>query len=182
MPDSIDLREHFSVWGRCGGSSFWKEMNKPPYQHVYVNVVDGIVIIARGERSIPWPPKEDFPAYTVFVYDASDLTHEDIMPAFPADYPWVKRVMMDFFTGLMLIRLGLTKETPLSFFLKYYMDQTKKYIETGEGHSEKTGKDELLEAMKRLIGTLGRKALKVEKTILRDELPEFLEAYGILEC
>lgn len=176
----IDLREHFSLWERCGNTSFWKELGLPPYRHVFVNPIDGIMITAQDLMS-----KFEDPgalAMNIYVHDASELSHDDFTPAFESNYPWVKKVMMDFFTGLTIIRLGIVKEPPLSFFVKYYKDQTQKYKETGEGHSEETGKDELLEATKRLIGALEGKALKVKKVILKDEFPEFLEGYGILEC
>lgn len=175
MSPLIDLREHFSIWQRCGNTSFWKELGNPPYRHVFVNPIEGKMITAQDimDRSGL--------AMNVSVHDASDLGHDDFTPAFESNYPWVKKVMMDFFTGLTIIRLGVVKEPPLSFFLKYYKDQTQKYIETGEGHQE-TGKDELLEATKRLIGAVEGKALKVKKVILKDEFDEFLESNGIIEC
>lgn len=171
----IDLREHFSLWARCGNTSYWKELGLPPYRHVFVNPIEGKMITGQDimDRSNL--------AMNVYFYDASELGHEDFDPAFQSNFPWVKKIMMDFFTGLTLMKIGLVKTSPLDFFLKYYKDQTQKYVETGEGHQE-TGKDELLEAVKRTIGALEGKGLKVKKTILKAEFDEFLEDYGILEC
>lgn len=175
MSPLIDLREHFSLWARCGNTSFWKELGLPSYRHVFVDPVHGVMISAQDALD------KSGLAMNVFVHDASELGHEEFEPAFQSNYPWVRKVMMDFFIGLTLIRIGLTQIDPLSFFLKYYKDQTERYKETGEGHSDETGKDELLEATKRLLGGL-EPALKLKKTILKEELDEFLESYGILEC
>jgi hypothetical protein len=175
----IDLREHFRLWQRCGNTSWWKELGEPPYRHTFVNPIDGMMIMAQDLMDKFQDPKGL--AMNVYVHDASELGHEDFAPSFASNYPWVKKVMMDFFTGLTIVKIGLTRETPLTFFLKYYEDQTEHYKETGEGYKQ-TGKDELLEATKRLIGGLEGKAMKVKKVILKDDLDEFLEGYGILEC
>lgn len=176
MSPIIDLRKHFGLWARCGNTNFWKQLGKPNYQRTFINPADGIMISAHDHYD------QTGLAMDVYVYDASQLEHNDFTPAFKSNYPWVKKVMMDFFMGITLIRLGITKETPYSFFLKFYEDQTQQYKETGEGHSIQTGKDELLEAVKRTIGALGEKVLVLKKTILKDEFDEFLEGYGILEC
>lgn len=176
MSPLIDLREHFSIWGRCGNTSFWKELGNPPYRHVFINPADGVMITAQDLMD------RQGLAMNVWVHDGGSLPSEEIIAALDKTYPWVKRVLIDFFAGLMYTRVDLIKETPLSFFVKYYKDQTRKYIETGEGHSEETGKDEILEGVKRLIGSLEGKAQIVNKTILKADFDDFLEGYGILEC
>ncbi len=172
----IDLREHFGIWERCGNTRFWVEMGLPDYRHVFVNPADGIMITVQDY------PAPGGPAFQVLVRDASELDEEEITPAYKKNYPWVKQVLSEFFAGLMYTRVGLIKHTPQSFFVKYYKDQTRKYEETGKGHSKETGKDELLEAVKRLLGSLEERALILKKVILREELDEFLEGYGIIEC
>lgn len=172
----IDLREHFGVWERCGNTSFWRELQKQTSSRSLVNPVDGAMISAHDH------PYVDGPALQLVVRDASNVDEQDVLQAYDLNYPWVKRTMSDFFTGLMAVQIGLTKETPQSFFVKYYADQTKQFKETGEGHSDKVGKDELLEAAKRVLLSLGDKAVVLRKVILRDDWDEFLESYGILEC
>lgn len=86
-----------------------------------------------------------------------------------------------FFGAMALISLGIWKDTPLSYLLTAYKDQTEHYINTGEGH-QAVGKDELLTATQKVLGALGADAVKVHKIILKDEWDEFLEQFGILEC
>ncbi len=172
----IDLREHFGLWGRCRNTKFWKELEQPEYRSVFVNPIDGMMI------SVMDHPHVGGPARRVIVHDGRTVEHGDVLHAFENNYPWVEKVMVEFFTGLTMIRIGLASITPEEFFERYYEDQTPKYKETGKGHSEKTGKDEVLEATKRVLGALERKGIVLDKIILRDELDEFLEGYGILEC
>jgi hypothetical protein len=172
----IDLREHFGLWERCGNTSFWREIGRPSSSRLLVNPVDGAMISAHDH------PYVDGLALQVVVRDASNVESQDIVRAYERNYPWVKKVMSDFFTGLAILKTDLVKETPQSFFVKYYADQTKQYKETGEGHSDTTGKDELLMATKKIFGSLENKAVVLRKLILRDEWDDFLGEYGILEC
>ena len=118
----------------------------------------------------------------VWVHDAFNATQADILHAYEDNYPWVERILSEFGGALRAIGAGMVHVTPIRFFEKYYMDQTREYKETGKGHSDDIGKDELLEGFKRMIRALGKKYVPVEKVILRDEWSEFLEEYGILEC
>jgi hypothetical protein len=122
------------------------------------------------------------PAKAVVVRNSEKIGRRDIRNAYENVQPWVERVMGDFFAGMAAIERGVVKETPEDFFLKYYEDQTQKYKETGEGHSDFTGKDELLMATKKLLAAFEERAVVLRKIILREELDEFLESYGILEC
>lgn len=171
----IDLREHFGIWERCGNTSFWRELRHQTSSRSLVNPVDGAMISAHDH------PYVDGPALQVFVRDASNVDEQDVLRAYEGNYPWVKKVMSDFFTGLALLKTGIPKETPQSFFVKYYEDQTKQFKETGEGHKS-VGKDELLEAAKRVLLSLGEKSIVLKKVILKDDWDDFLTEYGILEC
>jgi hypothetical protein len=173
---SIDLRKHFGLWERCGNTPFWMELENPSYRHVFVNPIDGVMITAQEY------PHQGGPALRVHVRDASGVEEGDIKRGYDSDYPWVKKVMSGFFAGLFYVRAGVIKGTPQQFFAKHYKDQTREYMDTGKGHSEETGKDEILEATKRVISSLGPKAVVLEKVILKDEIDELLEEYGILEC
>ncbi len=171
-----DLREDFGLWERCGNTNFWRELTSPDYRKVLVNPVDALVIIGQ-EHPIPGGP-----AMKVWVRDAYNATQADILHSYENNYPWVESIMTEFAGALQAIDAGVVHVTPTHFFQKYYKDQTKEYKETGKGHSEDIGKDELLEAVKRMIVALGKRYVALEKVILRDEWSEFLEDYGILEC
>lgn len=176
MAPLVDLREHFGIWERCGRTSFWREAGRAEHRKILVNPVDGVMISAHDH------PYVGGPALEVVVRDTAGIDDDDMLIAYGTNYPWVKNVLVHFFKGASLIALGLVKETPLSFFVKYYEDQTESFRETGEGHSVGVGKDELLAATKKILGALGDKAVVVRKVILRDEWDEFIESYGILEC
>jgi hypothetical protein len=172
----IDLRQHFGLWERCRNTSFWRELGRSSSNRLLVNPMDGAMISAHDH------PYVDGPALQVVVRDASEIDEQDVVRAYEQNYPWVKNVLSDFFTGLAILKTKLVKETPQSFFVKYYADQTRQYKETGEGHSDVTGKDEMLMATKKILASLGDRAVVLRKLILRDEWDEFLEGYGILEC
>lgn len=172
----IDLREHFGLWSRCGRTSFWRELLDSESNKLLVNPVDGAMISARDHPSVGGP------ALQVIVRDASDIGNADILHAYEQNYPWVEKVMTDFFKGVTLSKLTVIKESPQTFFVNYYEDQTPKFKETGKGHSDGTGKDELLQATKRVLLALGDKAIVIRKIILKDDWDEFLTQYGILEC
>ena len=170
----VDLREHFGIWERCGRTSFWREASRAEHRKLLVNPVDGVMISAHDH------PYAGGPALEVVVRDTGNIDDDDMVIAYWINYPWVKKVLVNFFRGVSL--MVLSKQTPLSFFVKYYEDQTENFRETGEGHSDGVGKDELLAATKKILASLGDKAVVVRKVILRDEWDEFIESYGILEC
>ena len=175
MP-TIDLRKHFGLWDRCGNTFFWRQIGLPEYQMILVNPLRGKMITAHDNPYVGGPAK------TVVVRQAEGVSERALERAYERNQPWVRRILDDFFIGMGAIAAGTVKETPESFLLNYYEDQTAKYKETGEGHSPFTGKDELLMATKKVLGALEERAVVLRKIILREELDEFLESYGILEC
>lgn len=182
MSPLVDLREHFGVWERCGNTPFWRMVNWretvfPYTRHLFLNPIDGIMIYAHDY------PQAGGPALQVTVRSGQNVTGEDVQEAYKLTPPWVKGVLGGFLTMLVLVRIGLLQNlTPLSFFLKTYKDQSKHFIETGEGDYQTPGKDELLAAVKSTLGALGDKVLALNKVILKEEWDEFLEGYGIIEC
>lgn len=172
----IDLRQHFGIWDRCGRTNFWRQIDQPVYRFVLVDPLRGKMITAHEH------PHVGGPALSVVVRDAQDVDNKELQKAYELNKPWVGRILDDFFTAVGAISVGIVQGTPEEFFLKYYEDQTKHYKETGEGHSEMTGKDELLTATKKVLASLEDRAVKIRKIILRDEWSEFLEGYDILEC
>lgn len=172
----VDLREHFGIWKRCGRTSFWREASRAENRKLLVNPVDGVMISAHDH------PYAGGPALEVVVRDTGNIDDDDMAIAYGINYPWVKKALQNLFKGMSLIALTTSKKTPLSFFVEYYADQTEHFRETGEGHSDGTGKDEVLAATKKVLASLGDKAVVVRKVILRDEWDEFIESYGILEC
>jgi hypothetical protein len=172
----IDLRKRFGLWDRCGQTSYWRLIGLPEYQLILVDPLHGRMITAFDHPYVGGPAK------AVVVRESEGITEKDLERAYDRNQPWVKMILEDFFTGMGAVAAGVVKETPESFFLKHYEDQTKKYKETGEGHSGFTGKDELLMATKKVLGALEERVVVLRKIILREELDEFLESYGILEC
>lgn len=172
----IDLRKRFGLWDRCGLTMYWRQIGLPEYQLILVNPINGMMITAHDNPHVGGPAK------AVVVREAEGITEEQLQQAYEMNQPWVRQVMEDFFTGMGAVVAGVVKETKENFFLKRYEDQTQKYKETGEGHSGFTGKDELLMASKKVLSSLGERAVVLRKIILREELDEFLEGYGILEC
>ena len=174
----MDLRKHFGIWERCGNTAYWRMIRKfsiPQIQHLFVNPIEGVQIFAMEYPAVGGP------AFRVWVRNAQNVEDKDFKEALSQVQPWVKRILGDFFTGLGVVYAGLSRETPLSFFVKYYEDQTPEYVRTGEGHKE-VGKDEALMATMTILGQLGEKSMAFEKIILKEEWDEFLENYGILEC
>jgi hypothetical protein len=176
MPPPTDLRQHFGIWDRCGATNFWRQIDIPEYRFTLVDPLHGKMITAYEY------PHVGGPALSVVVRDAQDITNAELHQAYAKTEPWAGRILDDFFTTVGAIAAGIVQGTPEEFFLKYYEDQTKKYKETGEGHSQMTGKDELLTATKKVLAALEDKSVKLRKVILRDEWDEFLESQGILEC
>ena len=172
----IDLRKHFGIWDRCSGTTYWRQIGLPEYQLILVDPLNGRMITAHDHPYVGGPAK------AMVVRNSEKITSRDIRQAYERVQPWVERIMGDFFAGMAAIETGVIKESPEDFFLKYYEDQTSKYKETGEGHSDFTGKDELLMATKKLLAAFEERAVVLRKIILREELDEFLEGYGILEC
>jgi hypothetical protein len=179
MSPLIDLREHFRIWERCGNTSFWrmKDMGRGAFAF-FVDPIHGKSIYAHEH------PQVGGPALAVTVRDASNSSDGDLTKVYDhfQDQPWVRRVLERFFTGATLISFGLSKyKTVLDFFLKEYKDQSEHYIQTGEGYQD-PGKDELLTATTKVLGSLGKESIALHKIILKDDWDDFLEGYGILEC
>lgn len=133
-------------------------------------------------------PQVGGPAYDVHVRDAKVVTDEAWAEAKKLLMPWVRRLLEDFFVSL--IHIDVIKErqpellehkTKLEWLSAHYKNQTPEYLETGEGHIH-PGKDELLTATKAALGQLGQDSVSFQKVILKEELPELLERYGLLEC
>lgn len=179
MSPLIDLREHFGIWERCGNTSFWRRQDLGAGAFAFfVNPLNGISIYAHEH------PQVGGPALMVTARSSENIPEDTFGKVFDnqlSHAPWIKRVVDRFFGAMALISLGIWKDTPLSYFLTAYKDQTEHYIKTGEGH-EQVGKDELLTATQKVLGALGTDAVKVHKIILKDEWDEFLEQFGILEC
>jgi hypothetical protein len=177
----IDLREHFGVWERCGNTRFWRVVNwretvYPFSRHLFLNPIDGVMIYAHDY------PEAGGPALEVTVRDGGLASGEDLQKVYPRMERWIGNALRGLLTEFLMIRIGLLKGTPLSFFLKKYKDQTEHFTQTGEGH-QNPGKDEVLAATKAALGGLGEKTLAVlHKVILKEEWDEFLADYGILEC
>jgi len=174
----IDLREHYGVWDRCGNTKFWAlsgPVRRPTPNVTFVNPIDGVMIQAYEH------PKVGGPAFHVVVTNGQMAEEDLVREAYgrlPA--PWMKKVLEEFFAFLLIVR-GHGKDE-LRGFLSIYSAQDDRYREEGRGFTERFAREEVLMAVKGLLGALERKVVSVDRVILKEDLEDFLGEYGILEC
>ena len=187
----IDLREHFGIWDQCGNTRFFVKRN--PWKQIYLNPLDGTLIVARDETKIlPPPPRE--PRYTLVVRDAKKAKDDAIENAFAANQPWVERAVKEFFYyravgwALDAVKEFTGKEPipgdrALGNFLRLYKSGGERYRNKGAGPSgDEPFLEEALEAISRMMNSMDGITVDYGRNLSQADLDEALADLGVLEC
>lgn len=190
----FDLREHFGIWDRCGNTRFFKKQN--PWSEIYLNPLDGVLLVARDETKVP-PTPQGAARYTLVVKGAAKAQEGEVKKAFETNPPWVARAVTQFFYSKALGwaldaikehagRASIPGDRELGNFLRYYKsgagDREKYLQEGGSGKLEEPFLEETLEAIYRAMNSMTGITVDYGRNLSRADLDEALSDRGILEC
>jgi hypothetical protein len=177
-----NLRDYFGVWHRCGNTAFWKTVYpaRAGMGGIYVDPVDSVLVFAHDYPSVGGP------AIRLWRRVPPDAGAEVWGPAVERLPRHMREVYENFMMSLLS---GWTvrywdKERMLRWFLDNYREQGKAY-ERGEERTDEflePAREEVLTAIKKVVGALGDAVSPEVRLILRDELDEALLDWGIMEC
>jgi hypothetical protein len=184
------LREFFYVWKRCGDTSYWKKVY-PERQgtnvvyDVYVDPINAMVVsVYEHPLGVGGP--------------AVQLQRSTVPPNVP-DPIWnravemlplhMKRAIRRFGSSLALLQVmrGLEpwqeKTVMLEWFLENYHEQGEVFARGEERAADfvEPAREEILIAVLRLIGNLGKDTMRQARFALKEDLAEELAKWGV-EC
>lgn len=203
MRSTVDLRDHFGIWERCGNTRFFRKDPDNPWRIVYLNPLDGILVILRktslaphvsaDEPILPWRQPKEEPHYELIVKNASRAREGAVEEVHRRTQPWVKRAVQDFFRFQMMgwaaeaILEHHGKPTPgdpdIRHMLKIYRPGGQRYLREGRSpEGDEPFLEEMLEAVFRTVGQLESATVDYGRNLSQADAAEALAELGILEC